>query len=264
VQRALELATVHEKLGATADAIAALERGLTFDEQNRDLRERLADLYSSESEWEKLASLRTRDADFAASPDEAVMMLRAAAAIHAGKRGDSAAAAEVLDKASRLRPDDRQLLLDLCDQYSASGRGNAAVEVLEKIVASFGPKRTRELGEIHRRLADAYLAQGETQRALDELDKAYRIEPGNIDVLALLGDVALRVKDYKKAQHMYRSLVVQRLDERSPISKSMVYLRLGDIYQALGEKPKALQSYERAVQTDGSQEARDKLSALKV
>lgn len=264
VQRALELASVQEKLGATGDAMAALERGLTFDAQNRELRERLADLYSAESEWEKLASLRTRDADFAASPDEAVMMLRAAAAIHAGKRGDSAAAAEVLDKASRLRPDDRQLLLDLCDQYSASGRGEAAVAVLEKIVASFGPKRTRELGEIHRRLADAYLAQGETQRALDELDKAYRIEPGNIDVLALLGDVALRVKDYKKAQHMYRSLVVQRLDEKSPISKSMVYLRLGDIYQALGEKPKALQSYERAVQTDGSQEARDKLSALKV
>ena len=48
---------------------------------------------------------------------------------------------------------------------------------------SYGVKRTKELGEIHRRLAGAYLADGNGQRALEELDKAFRIEPGNVSVL---------------------------------------------------------------------------------
>ena len=39
-----------------------------------------------------------------------------------------------LTEASELAPQDRDLLLALCDAYSASGRGKEAVEVLQKIV----------------------------------------------------------------------------------------------------------------------------------
>jgi tetratricopeptide (TPR) repeat protein len=193
-----------------------------------------------------------------------VKLLRQAARIQAEKRGDHGAAAALLDRASQIKPDDRELLLDLCDEYNASGRGKAAAAVLEKIVQSYGTKRTKELAEIHRRLARAYLADGEGQRALDELDKAFRIEPGNVAVLALLGEVALNVGDLKKAQQMYRALLLQKLEDSGPIKKAMVFVRLGDIHDKLGEKPKAVQMYERALQTDATlDEAKSKLAALK-
>jgi tetratricopeptide (TPR) repeat protein len=155
-------------------------------------------------------------------------------------------------------------MLELCDAYSASGRGKQAAEVLQKIVDSYGGKRSKELAEIHRRLANAHLAEGNAASALEELDKAFRIEPGNVQVLSSLGEVALQVADYKKAQQMYRALLLQKLDESGPIKKAMVFLRLGDIHEKLGEKPKAIQMYERALQTDDKfDEARQKLSALK-
>jgi tetratricopeptide (TPR) repeat protein len=220
-------------------------------------------LYESLEQWEKLSALAAREAGFAATPEEAVKLLRQAAGILATKRGDHAGAAELLDRATQLRPDDRELMLELCDRYSASGRGKAAAQVLEKIVASYGPKKTKELGEIHRRLANAYLAEAETQKALEELDKAFRIEPGNVGVLTQLGEVAMKVGDHKKAQQMYRALLLQKLDEAGPIKKSFVFMRLGEIHEALGEKPKAMQMYERAVQTDGLPEAKTKLDALK-
>jgi tetratricopeptide (TPR) repeat protein len=136
--------------------------------------------------------------------------------------------------------------------------------VLQRIVDSFGTKRTKELGEIHRRLAAAYLADGAVQRALEELDKAFRIEPGNINVLTLLGDVAMQVGDHKKAQQMYRALLLQKLDDvNGPIKKSMVFFRLGQVHEQLDEKPKAIQMYERAVQTDGLADAKARLAALK-
>src|SRR6185503_11812065 len=133
-----------------------------------------------------------------------IKLLRAAAGIQTSKRGDRGASAELLERASALKPDDRELMLELCDAYSASGRGKAAVEVLEKIVLSFGGKRSKELAEIHRRLAKAYLSDGEAQRAIDELDKAFRIEPGNVNVLKELGDASVKVGDLKKAQQMFR------------------------------------------------------------
>ncbi len=213
--------------------------------------------------WEKLAALLSRDADFAPTPEEGVALLRQAAAIHAGQRGDHGSAAEVLDRASKLRPDDRELLLALCDEYSASGRGKDAAAVLVKIIESYGSKRPKELGEIHRRLAKAYLADGENQRAMEELDKAFRIEPGNVNVLTLLGQVAFDIGDYKKAQQMFRALLLQKLDESGPLKKSEVFLRLGEIHEKVGEAPKAIQMYERAIQTDGLQAAKDRLAALK-
>ena len=264
VRLSLSLADVEEQLGSKEKAAQSLERGLAADERNGDVRERLRKLYETTNAWDKLSGLVARDAELVTGADQQVKLLRQAATIQSQRRGDHAAAAALLDRASQIKPDDRELLLELCDEYNASGRGKAAAEVLEKIVASYGAKRTKELAEIHRRLASAYLADGNGQRALEELDKAFRIEPGNIGVLASLGEVALNVGDVKKAQQMYRALLLQKLDDAGPIKKATVFVRLGDIHDKLGEKPKAVQMYERALQTDANlEEAKTKLAALK-
>ncbi len=264
VAYALELCAVQEKLGAHDAAASALERGLAAEPKNSDIRARLRKLYETNGAWDKLAALVAEDADIAEAPADKVKLLRQAAKIQAEKRSDHSAAADLLDRATRVSPDDRELLLELCDELNACGRGKAAAEVLERIVASYGTKRTKELAEIHRRLANAYLADDNGQRALEELDKAFRIEPGNVGVLSLLGEVALKVGDLKKAQQMYRALLLQKLDEGGPIKKAIVFVRLGDIHQKLGEKPKAVQMYERALQTDAAlDEARTKLAAAK-
>jgi len=263
VRRSLELAGVYEKQGQNEKAAHALEVGLKADRRNAEIRKRLRPLYESAADFQALAELYSEEAEFAETPEASVQLLRKAATIHAEKRDDPFKAAELLERATQLKPSDRELLLELCDVYGNSGRGRDAVRVLERVVESFGQKRTRELGEIHRRLANAYIADGEIQRALEELDKAFRIEPGNLQVLTLLGDVAIKAKDYKKAQQMYRALLLQKLDAGAPITKSQVFLRLGEIHEAIGETPKAIQMYERAVQTDGLEEAKERLKTLK-
>lgn len=261
VELAGKLADVYEKLEDRVKASAALERGLEHDERNADLRDRLKKLYEATETWDSLANLIAGDADHAEEVDAKVKLLREAADIHADKRDDQAAAAELLEKASEAKPDDRELMLALCDAYSASGRGKAAVEVLEKIVESYGGKRSKELGDIHRRLATAYLADGETQRALEELDKAFRIEPGNVYVLKQLGEVSLEAEDLKKAQQMFRALLLQKLDASSPITKAEVFMNLGVVHHKLGEKPKAIQMLERAISSDSSLEKAKELLA---
>jgi predicted TPR repeat methyltransferase len=47
------------------------------------------------------------------------------------------------------------------------------------------------------------------------------------------------------------------------LKKSEVFLRLGEIHEKIGEAPKAVQMYERAIQTDGLSAAKEKLAALK-
>ena len=263
-QLAHTLADAYERLEDPDRAVRALERALSVDEANPELRKRLRSFYESQHAWHKLAGIIAGDAGFTEDTRERVALLRQAAEIHSQRRGDHGTAAELLEKASALVPDDRDVLMQLCDAYSESGRGPAAAEVLEKIVQSYGSKRSRELGDIHRRLANAYLAQGGTARAIAELDKAFRIEPGNVQVLAKLGTVALEANDLRKAQQMFRALLLQRLDASSPITKAEVFMNLGEVHARLGENAKAVQMFERALQTDPSlTHAQERLAQLK-
>jgi Tfp pilus assembly protein PilF len=63
---------------------------------------------------------------------------------------------------------------------------------------------------------------------------------------------------------MFRALLLQKLDDSGPITKAEVFLNLGDVHLRLGEKQKAVQMLERALQTNASlQKAKDLLAQAK-
>ena len=131
----------------------------------------LEKLYEQQGNWSRLAELLVRQADGVSHPEEKAKLLSRAAKLYSERLEESSTAASLLQRASELRPDDRSLLLQLCDVLNASGRSREAAETLQRIVESYGGRRSKELGEIHRRLAAAYRAQGSTQDALRELDQ---------------------------------------------------------------------------------------------
>jgi len=261
VRRAEELAELYVKLEQGENACRALERVLDSGQATPELLARLEGLYQQQGNWSRLAELLVKQADSATSSDEKAKLLSRAASLYAERLDESRTAAALLQRATELRPEDRGLLLQLCDVLNASGRSREAAETLQRIVDSYGGRRSKELGEIHRRLAAAYRAQGNNADALRELDQAFRIEPGNVAVLKELGELAFELEDLKKAQQMYRALLLQRLDGESPISKAEVFYSLGRVHDALGEKPKARQMLERALQTDATLEQAKRLLA---
>jgi tetratricopeptide (TPR) repeat protein len=259
-----ELSELYRSLGDQELLIRTIEGSVELWPGDAELRSLLRQEYETVGAWDKVAEMIVLDAGKATEVAEQVKLYREAAQIHSEKRSDMASAIPNLQKAAELSPDDRELQLELCDAYSASGRGAESIAVLEQIVQSYGGKRSKELGEIHRRLATAYLSENDAERALAELDRAFRIEPGNVNVLRQLGEVALQAGDLKKAQQMFRALLLQRLDGNSPITKAEVFCRLGQVHQQLGENPKAKQMFERALQADPSlEDAQTGLSSLK-
>jgi tetratricopeptide (TPR) repeat protein len=250
VALARRLANIFQTLGDLESAAAALEQAFLVDPVEPTVREELKRLYKATNNHAKLAEVMVVDAEHSEQPAEQVKLLRQAAELYLSEGSDAERAAELLDAASRIAPDDRGLLLLLCDAYTAAGRANDAVTALERVVESFGGRRSRELADVHRRLAAAYRAQGAQDKAVAELDKAFRIEPGNVAVLKGLGELTIETGDYKRAQQMFRALLLQKLDHTSPITKGEVYYYLGLVHHKLNENDKAVQMLERAVQTE--------------
>jgi tetratricopeptide (TPR) repeat protein len=304
VSWALRLAEAREQMGDAAGAEAALERGLKLEPSNPRPRALLRARWEKAEKWAELANLLVGDADLVqarhseevvssgesratgslatarrsvppggsplappvvSSPiAEQVKLLRTAADIHLVKRKSPTDAIVLLERAVRLSPNDRELLLSLCDAYDAAQEGRQAAQVLEKIIASFGNRRTKELALYHHRLARVLAQLGDKDLALAQLDVAFKIDPGSVGVLRDLGVLALEVNDLERAQKTFRALLLQRLDSSAGISKAEVFYYLGEISAKQGDKAKALQMFERAIENDPALErARAKLAELR-
>jgi golgin subfamily B member 1 len=136
--------------------------------------------------------------------------------------------------------------------------------VLEKIIQSFGGKRTKELSVYHHRLGKALAQLGDKDVALTQLDLAFKIDPGSVAVLKDLGVLALDTGDLDRAQKTFRALLLQKLDNASGISKGEVFFYLGEISAKQGDKVKAVQMLERAIENEPTLErAKARLSELK-
>src|SRR5439155_23920225 len=124
--------------------------------------------------------------------------------------------------------------------------------------------RSKELAVYHHRLARALDVEGDRDGALREFDLAFKIDPGNVGVLRDLGKLALTHGDLERAQKTFRALLLQKLDAASGITKGEVFFFLGEISLQQGDRGKALQMYERAVETDPSLgKAKEKAAELK-
>ncbi|MDP9000018.1 MAG: tetratricopeptide repeat protein, partial [Myxococcota bacterium] len=299
---ALRLAEAREKMGNASGAEDALKKGLKLEPANAGLRAMLRVRWERAEQWGELSALLIGDADLiaAANPDanvvaaerrdgeplpavrspmpsgsfpplsvpppvlQQVRLLRTAADIHLLRRQRPEDAIPILERAAQLVPHDRELLLALCDAYNAAQRGRDAAQVLEKVIASFGNKRTKELALYHHRLGRALSQLGDKDVALAQLDMAFKIDPGSVSVLRDLGMLAFETNDLDRAQKTFRALLLQRLDPGAGISKGEVFYYLGEISAKQGDKAKALQMFERAIENDPALgQARAKLMALK-
>jgi golgin subfamily B member 1 len=251
VNVALDLARLaEEKLADVARTEAALQRARGLDPADGSIREQLKAHYEKHGEHAKLAEMLAEEEPDAPDTPARVALLQRIADIYDKQLADPASAASYLERASQLVPDDRGVLLPLCDLYIAAGRQSDAIPVLEKIVESYGNRRAKEVATYHHRLGKAYESMGETPKALEHYDAAFKIDLTNVEILRDLGKLCHAQGDFDRAQKTFRALLLQKLGDGVGITKADVYFYLGDISAKQGDNTKAVSMLERAVAED--------------
>lgn len=265
VANALEVAAIAE--GPMADpavAESALRRALTASPGHTEARARLRALFEKTKNHAGRAELLAEDADAEADKGRKLALLREVADLYAKELGDAARAAQSLEKAVALDPEDRNALLPLCDLYIAAGRSGDAVPVLEKIIASFGTRRSKDVATYHHRLGQALEGLGKTTEALAAYDAAFKIDLTSVPILRDLGRICYASGDWDRAQKTFRALLLQKLDASAGITKGDVYFYLGDITAKQGDPKKAISMLDRAlVEQPGHPQATALLAQLK-
>jgi tetratricopeptide (TPR) repeat protein len=252
------LATAHRlaalaenKLSDVALAEKALLAGHTLDPAHELTVRQVAALYERNAMHGKLAEWLLAQEPRAGDATKRLALLMRIAGLQRVQLADPGAAALTLERASELAPDDREVLMQLCDLYIVAGRSKDAIPVLERLVASYGGRRAKEVALYEHKLGQAYEGLGDTASALKHYDAAFKVDLTSVPILRDLGRLCLATGDLERAQKTYRALLLQKLTPESGISKADVYFRLGEISFKQGDKLKAKGMLERAVTEGG-------------
>ncbi|WP_437809205.1 tetratricopeptide repeat protein [Sorangium sp. So ce1078] len=167
---ALELSELHGARGDDAAAEAALKAGYAACPTSDRLREELASRYAAREAWHALAELHVLTVHVAGADEARVESLCRAAEILRDRAGDAAAAAELLERALRIAPGDRDVLLALIDAcVAASDHARAARALTATLEAS------PDDPWLYRARAEVHGALGQGDRALADLERAYAL-----------------------------------------------------------------------------------------
>ncbi|MEO7332153.1 MAG: tetratricopeptide repeat protein, partial [Minicystis sp.] len=205
---ALRLSDAHLAAGNAVAARGALERAIPVAAEGATLRDRLAELYRSASEWGKLADLIAEAVAHEADPVARGARLREAAELHWKRRGDPVAAIPFLQQAADLAPDDSALRRELSTVLIAGGRLEEAATALRVVIAAYGTRRPKDRALAHFELARVTLANGDRAVAVSELDLALKIDPANPEILQTLARLALEEGQLDRAARNYRALLL--------------------------------------------------------
>ena len=247
----LRLADALVAAGRKSDAQDRLESEVARDPEADDVRMRLSEVYRSAQSWRLLAELLTEGATHA--PDKATRLgrLREAADLHRSRTGEPERAIPLLEQASDLSPDEKDIKLALADALGAALRFDEARALLRTLVEAFGGRRPKERGPVHYHLARLDLAVGDRARALVELDAATRIDPANPEILRTLAELARDDGQLDRAERSYRALLTvlrrqEEIAEDAPISRAEVMFELSKIAGRQGEPDRAKEILESA------------------
>jgi len=143
-------------------------------------------------------------------------------------RADSLQAAKkVYDEALKIKPDDKELLLQAAQVNFTLKNYQAVIDLMKKILEK-EPENTDAIVNI----ALAYDFLGEKEKAMAEYENALKRNPNDKDLLFNLGRLYYLNHDYEKAVEMFsRVIELNPEDYDSNLNVGNAYLSMGDNYR---------------------------------
>ncbi len=237
------------------EAITSLQTAFNEAPRNAEVRKLLLGLLRQRENVNALANTLAMAAQHVTEPATVLAYAREAAALFQEQIGAPELAVPVLERAITFAHDDRSLKVMLAKGFLSSGRLPEAKELLNALIDGFGRRRSPERAQIHLLLAQVLHAEGEIAPAIDQLEAASSMDPGNIAILRTLAELARQSGQLARSERAYRTLLVnlRRADAgaQAEIGPAEVLLKLSKIADERGQGDKAAELVESALEALG-------------
>ena len=252
----------YAQLGDADAAEANLLRGLAIDPAHVQTMEALTKQYSDRGDWLKAAQMMVRAETYTAVATDKVRLLFEAAKIYDEKLRQNDAAKQLYGMVIALDPEHVEAGRPLAELYFESHQWAELSPVIDMLARKVGQLHAdpRELNELYYRAAKTADELGDFQKALGYYKAAYDIDSTYLPTLVGRADLLFKMGDFDNAGKIYQTILVQHRDGQNESDVVRIYNRLGMVRQALGERKKALNMFEKALEIDPTH--RDTLAAV--
>lgn len=252
----------YAQLGDAESAEANLLRGLALDPTHVPTMEALTKQYSDRGDWLKAAQMMVRAEAVTPVAIDKVRLLFEAANIYSYKLRQDDQAKQLYAAVIALDPEHVDAGRPLADLYFNDGQWRELSPVIDMLCRKVGQLHAdpRELNELYYRAAKTADELGDFQKALGYYKAAYDIDSTYLPTLVGRADLLFKMQDWDNAGKIYQTILVQHRDGQEEADVVRIYYRLGQVRQNLGERKKALNMFEKALEIDPHH--RDTLEAV--
>jgi tetratricopeptide (TPR) repeat protein len=252
----------YQQLGDADAAEANLLRALAIDNGHVPSMEALTRQYSDRGDWLKAAQMMVRAESYTPVVIDKVRLLFEAARIYHERLQQLDAAKQLYAAVMALDPEHVEAGRPLAELLFETSEWAALSPVIDMLCRKVGQLHAdpRELNELYYRAARTADELGDFQKALTYYKAAYDIDSTNLATLVGRADLMFKIGDYDGAGKIYQTILVQHRDGQDEGDVVRIYHRLGMVRQALGERKKALNMFEKALEIDPTH--RDTLQAV--
>ena len=240
------------QLGDAEGAETNLLRGLALDPGHVPTMEALTKQYSDRGDWLKAAQMMVRAESYTQVVTDKVRLLFEAANIYAYKLRQDDQAKQLYAAVIALDPEHVEAGRPLADLYFNDEQWTELSPVIDMLSRKVGQLHAdpKELNELYYRAAKTADELGDYQKALGYYKAAYDIDSTYLPTLVGRADLLFKMQDWDAAGKIYQTILVQHRDGQDERDVVRIYNRLGMVRQALGERKKALNMFEKALEID--------------
>ncbi|MCA9669876.1 MAG: tetratricopeptide repeat protein [Myxococcales bacterium] len=255
---AFRLGRIAARTGEERDVVVAhYGRALALDENHDEAAAALEQIAREDDDVERLVALLERRVHRIPEDQLAVVLevLGELGALYRDRLGRAADSVAAFEMARQIAPEDKDVLSALAEAYYSAERYDDVEPILESLIAQAGARRTKALAGYHYRLGTIAKLRGDVAKARERFDAAYRTDSTHLPTLVELGALYFAAEDWQNARRIYRSMLLQNVDDKAGITRADLFYHLGRVHEGLGETSKALSMYERGLESDADHPA---------
>jgi len=258
VEALYRIGSMHGGLGDAKKAVSHLERALEVNPSHRDSLRALVALHEAKGSHRDAIEYKRRILESTDEESERCALLCEIADTWAEREHDPRKAAEAIEEALTIVPDDRRLLLRLLRHREAASLWPQVCETIEHIVSIEDDKAiaakylyTEALLHLER--------MNDVATASDCLERALDFDPQHPKAFVRLQEIARAARDWPRLARSLRRMIdrISSGAARDPDLEFALWHALGELHRdRLGDLPASIEAFRRAsdLRPDDSQE----------
>ncbi|MCC6747689.1 MAG: tetratricopeptide repeat protein [Deltaproteobacteria bacterium] len=239
-----------EHLRDAATAEERYQQALEIDSTHEESMKALVEIYKQRGDWAKAAQMMIRAEAHSSNPLEKSRLLYEAGMAYLTQMDDEATAGELFARTLQVDPDHVAAGDPLSRIFFRDGRYQDLEPVLDMLVRKADRRDNKTLQDLYYRLGKTADALGKNEKALKYYRAAYDIDSTHLPTLIGMADLLYRMQDWDRAFKIYQTILVHHRDSQRKEEIVDIFYRLGDIKLKLGERKKALNMFEKALEVE--------------